>query len=36
MASLFGEYDKRWDDPNGAWRTITEPLIELPRRTWTA
>jgi hypothetical protein len=31
MASLFGEYDKAWDDPNGGWRTITEPLIELPR-----
>jgi hypothetical protein len=31
MASLFGEYDKAWDDPNGDWRTITEPLIELPR-----
>lgn len=31
MAPLFGEYDKAWDDPNGRWRTITEPLIELPR-----
>jgi hypothetical protein len=31
MAPLFGEYDKAYDDPNGAWRTITPPLIELPR-----
>ena len=31
MASLFGEYDKAWDDPNGGWREITPPLIELPR-----
>ena len=31
MASLFGEYDKAWDDKNGGWRTVTEPLIELPR-----
>lgn len=31
MASLFGEYDRAWDDPNGNWRTITEPLVELPR-----
>lgn len=28
---LFGEYDKAWDDPNGQWRQITPPLIELPR-----
>lgn len=31
MASLFGEYDKAHDDPYGAWREITAPLIELPR-----
>ena len=31
MASLFGEYTKAWDDPNGGWKTVTEPLIELPR-----
>jgi hypothetical protein len=31
MAPLFGEYDKAWDDKSDAWRTITEPLIELPR-----
>lgn len=31
MASLFGEYDKPWDDPKGGWREITPPLIELPR-----
>ena len=31
MAPLFGEYDKAYDDPNGAWREITPPLIELPR-----
>lgn len=31
MASLFGEYDRVHNDPNGAWRIITEPLIELPR-----
>ena len=31
IASLFGEYDKAWDDPNGNWREITPPLIELPR-----
>lgn len=31
MASLFGEYDRAWDNPNGGWRTVTEPLIELPR-----
>lgn len=31
MAPLFGEYDKAWDDPNGAWREITPPLLELPR-----
>ena len=31
LASLFGEYDKAWDDASGGWRTITEPLIELPR-----
>jgi len=31
IASLFGEYDKAWDMPGGEWRTITEPLIELPR-----
>lgn len=30
-APLFGEYDKAWDDPNGNWRQITPPLIELPR-----
>jgi len=30
MASLFGEYDKAWDD-DSKWRTITEPLIEFPR-----
>lgn len=30
-APLFGEYDKSYDDPNGAWREITPPLIELPR-----
>lgn len=31
MAPLFGEYDKAWNDPNGGWREITPPLIELPR-----
>lgn len=31
LAALFGEYDKAWDDPNGSWREITPPLIELPR-----
>lgn len=31
MASLFGEYDKAWNDLNSEWRVITEPLIELPR-----
>lgn len=31
LASLFGDYDKAWNDPNAEWRTITEPLIELPR-----
>jgi hypothetical protein len=31
LASLFGEYDKAWDNPGGEWRCITEPLIELPR-----
>lgn len=31
MASLFGEYDKAWDDPLGGWREIVAPLIELPR-----
>jgi hypothetical protein len=31
MSSLFGEYDKAWDDKNGGWRTVTEPLIEFPR-----
>lgn len=33
MASLFGEYDKPWDAEKmkDDWRTITEPLIELPR-----
>jgi hypothetical protein len=31
LAPLFGEYDKPWDDPSGAWREITPPLIELPR-----
>lgn len=31
IAPLFGEYDKAWDDPNGSWREITPPLIELPR-----
>jgi hypothetical protein len=31
MASLLGEYDKAWDNANGEWRTITEPLIEFPR-----
>jgi hypothetical protein len=31
LAPLFGEYDKAWDNPNGEWRTITEPLFELPR-----
>jgi hypothetical protein len=31
LGSLFGEYDKAWNDPNAEWRTITEPLIELPR-----
>ena len=31
IAPLFGEYDKSYDDPNGAWREITPPLIELPR-----
>lgn len=31
MASLFGEYDKGWDNTTGEWRTIIEPLIELPR-----
>lgn len=31
MASLFGEYDRAYDDPNGNWRQITPPLIELPR-----
>lgn len=31
MASLFGEYDRAWDDPHGEWREITPPLIELPR-----
>lgn len=33
MASLFGEYDKSWDNPGGDWREITPPLIELPNRT---
>lgn len=31
MAPLFGEYDRAHNDPNGNWRIITEPLIELPR-----
>ena len=31
MAPLFGEYDRAWDAPSAKWRTITEPLIELPR-----
>ncbi|HET6917051.1 MAG TPA: hypothetical protein VFH56_13245 [Acidimicrobiales bacterium] len=34
MAPLFGEYDKAWDAAKAhdyGWRTITEPLIELPR-----
>jgi hypothetical protein len=31
LASLFGEYDKAWNDPNAEWREITAPLIELPR-----
>lgn len=34
LSSLFGEYDKAWDEKgvgNVGWRTITEPLIELPR-----
>ena len=32
LASLFGEYDKAWDDKsNGEWRVLSEPLIELPR-----
>lgn len=31
IASLFGEYDKAWDDKGGQWRTVSEPLIELPR-----
>lgn len=31
LASLFGEYDKAWDDSGSEWRCITEPLIELPR-----
>lgn len=35
MASLFGEYDKAWDAAKTGsrddWRTVTEPLIELPR-----
>ena len=32
LASLFGEYDRSWDSPNGEWREITPPLIELPRQ----
>lgn len=31
LAPLFGEYDKSWDNPNGEWREITPPLVELPR-----
>jgi hypothetical protein len=31
LASLFGEYDKAWNDQQGEWREITAPLIELPR-----
>lgn len=35
MAPLFGEYDKAWDRERNAaydgWRTITEPLIEMPK-----
>lgn len=31
LASLFGEYDKAWNDQNSEWRQITPPLIELPR-----
>ena len=31
MASLFGEYDRAWDDPKSEWREITPPLIEFPR-----
>jgi len=31
LASLFGEYDKAWNDGNGEWREINPPLIELPR-----
>src|SRR4249919_559266 len=31
LASLFGEYDKAWNDQQGEWREITPPLIELPR-----
>jgi hypothetical protein len=31
LASLFGEYDRSYDNPNGEWREINAPLIELPR-----
>jgi hypothetical protein len=31
LASLFGEYDKAWNDQGGEWREITPALIELPR-----
>lgn len=31
LASLFGEYTRGADTPQGEWQTINEPLIELPR-----